>query len=72
MGNPENVQGNATSAKLLNREDSENDNVDLEALAPLGKFDAAYFLPVIARLSNTYLEVVRNEVVYHGRNEADS
>ncbi len=38
-------------------QDSENDDVDLKALRPLGKFDATYFLPVIARLSSTYLEV---------------
>ena len=31
--------------------------MDLKVLRPLGKFDATYFLPVIARLSSTYLEV---------------
>ena len=41
--------------------DSENDNVDLKELRSLGKFDAGYFLPVIARLSNTYLEPLKGK-----------
>jgi hypothetical protein len=35
--------------------------VDLQVLQPLGKFDASYFLPVIARLSSTYLEVQKDK-----------
>ena len=35
--------------------------MDVKVLRPLGKFDATYFLPIIARLSNTYLEVSKNK-----------
>jgi len=42
-------------------QDSENDNVDLRVLQSLGKFDANYFLPVIARLSSTYLEIQKDK-----------
>ena len=42
-------------------QDSENDNVDLRVLRSLGKFDANYFLPVVARLSSTYLEVQKDK-----------
>jgi hypothetical protein len=47
--------------------DSENDDIDVKVLRLLGKFDANYFLPVIARLSSTYLEVSKDkkdEVIY--------
>ena len=47
--------------------DSENDDVDVKVLRPLGKFDATYFLPIIARLSSTYLEISKDkkdEVTY--------
>ena len=40
---------------------SENDHVDLKPLRSLGKFDAAYFLPTIARLSNTFLEPLKEK-----------
>ena len=46
---------------LLKSQDSESDEVDVTALRVLGKFDAPYFLPVIARLSSTYLEVSKNQ-----------
>jgi hypothetical protein len=46
---------------LLTPQDSESDEVDVTALRALGKFDATYFLPVIARLSSTYLEVSKNQ-----------
>jgi hypothetical protein len=46
---------------LLTPQDSENDEVDVTALRAHGKFDATYFLPVIARLSSTYLEVSKNQ-----------
>ena len=42
-------------------QDSENDSVDLRVLQSLGKFDANYFLPVIARLSSTYLEIQKDK-----------
>jgi len=34
----------------------DNEDLDLSVLRSLGSFDAAHLLPVIARLSNTYLE----------------
>lgn len=46
---------------LTKSQDSESDEVDVTALRPLGKFDATYFLPVIARLSSTYLEVSKDK-----------
>ena len=46
------------TSKLTNQ-DSENDTVDLTALRALGRFDASYYLPVIARLSSTYIDVNR-------------
>jgi len=44
----------------------ENEDIDLKALQPMGIFDANSLLPIIARLSNTYLEIAEqtaNEVI---------
>lgn len=51
---------------ILMAQNIENEDLDLKALQPMGLFDANSLLPIIARLSNTYLEVAEqtaNEVI---------
>jgi hypothetical protein len=56
MADKTNVQGCVILFGALFTQNTENEEIDLDMLRSVGSFDASRLLPIIARLSNTYLE----------------